>query len=335
MKASTHNRVEGVQVDELPVVRASELALVVEEERWLVRGLWARGAVGLVGGPPKSCKSWLGLDMAVSVASNTACLGHFEVEHPGPVLVYLAEDALPLVRERLAGLCAHRGISLDSLDVHVITSASLRLDNTGDFASLTACIGKLNPNLLLLDPLVRHHRLDENSSGEISALLGALRELSRAHALAIVVVHHMSKHRGRNLGQALRGSGDLHAWGDENAYLVRARDELVLTLEHRASASPEPMPLRLVADEVGTHLELSDQADNNERLPIPLSETVRQALLKAGKPISRVALREQLRVNNQRLGNALKKLERDGHASKSAAGWSLTATSDRILPLPF
>jgi hypothetical protein len=331
MKQAGHGKVESA---ELPVVRAAELALVVEEERWLIRDFWALGAVGLLGGPPKVGKSWLGLDMAVSVAFNTACLGHFKVKHRGPALVYLAEDALPLVRERLASLCAHRGIALGSLDVHVITSARLRLDDASDLASLATCIERLEPNLLLLDPLVRLHTGDENSSSDISALLGDLRELSRAHELAIVVVHHMSKHRGRNLGQALRGSGDLHAWGDENVYLVRTRDELLLTIEHRAAAAPEPMPLTLVSDEHGAHLELSGQGDEHTRPKAPLSETVRQALAKAGQPLSRGALRHQLRVNNQRLGDALRELERDGHASKSVAGWSLTVTSDQNISLP-
>ena len=253
---------------------------------------------------------------------------------PGTLSVYLAEDALPLVRERLAGLCAHRGIALGSLDVHVITSPRLRLDDASDLASLVTCVERLEPHLLLLDPLVRLHTGDENSSSDISALLGDLRELSRAHDLAIVVVHHMSKHRGRDLGQALRGSGDLYAWGDENAFLVRTRGELLLTLEHRASASPEPMPLTLVTAEHGAHLELSGQGDEHARPKTPLSETVRQALAEVGRPLSRGALRQRLRVNNQRLGDVLKELERDGHVSKSAAGWSLTVASDQNLPLP-
>jgi hypothetical protein len=29
-----------------------------------VRSLWSEQAVGFIGGAPKSCKTWLGLDMA-------------------------------------------------------------------------------------------------------------------------------------------------------------------------------------------------------------------------------------------------------------------------------
>jgi hypothetical protein len=42
-----------------------------ETEEWLVTDLWAASGVGIIGGEPKSCKTWLGLDIALSVASGT------------------------------------------------------------------------------------------------------------------------------------------------------------------------------------------------------------------------------------------------------------------------
>ena len=41
----------------LPVVRASELDEPEPERRWLIDQLWARAGVGIIGGPPKCCKS--------------------------------------------------------------------------------------------------------------------------------------------------------------------------------------------------------------------------------------------------------------------------------------
>src|SRR6202451_1480690 len=87
----------------LPVVRVGEIASEENAQRWLVEGLWGASSVGVIGGAPKCAKTWLGLDMALSVATGTACLGKFAVPHPGPVLVSLAGDALPIVRERVPG----------------------------------------------------------------------------------------------------------------------------------------------------------------------------------------------------------------------------------------
>ncbi len=93
----------------LPVEQAYRLADRAEEQRWLVTGLWSEQAVGIVGGEPKCCKSFLALDLAVAVASGTPCLRRFPVARPGRVLLYAAEDALHVVRRRLEGICAAAG----------------------------------------------------------------------------------------------------------------------------------------------------------------------------------------------------------------------------------
>jgi len=211
-----------VNLDTLPVQRAAEREVQPPEQTWLIQDLWGLAAVGIVGGAPKCCKSFLGLDMALSVASATPCLGRFTVQAQGPALVFLAEDSLPAVRARLDGLCAQRNLDIRALDLYVITAPSLRLDQGPDRQLLEAMLARLNPRIVLLDPLVRLHRLDENSAADISRLLGFLRDLQRTYDTAIVLVHHASKKHRAQPGQALRGSSDLHAFGDSNAYLARS-----------------------------------------------------------------------------------------------------------------
>lgn len=315
-------------VDPLTVRRIAEIPENAPARRWLVEDLWGRGAVGIVGGAPKSCKSWLGLDIALSVASGTPCLGRFPVERAGPALVYLAEDAAPMVRERILGICEHRRLDIETLDLHLIDSPSLRLDLRSDRTRLADAVERLGPSLLLLDPLVRLHRADENSSADVSALLGFLRELQRRFDTAVVLVHHMSKKHRAQLGQALRGSGDLHAFGDCNAYLVTKSDKLQLVVEHRFAPATDPIPLTLVSDDDGTktHLEVAKHAACDYR-EIPLAESIRLALADAEKPLTRAVLRKTLRVNNHRLGLALRDLEKHRVAIRGPSGWTLVPRS--------
>lgn len=311
--------------DELPVVRAAELRLQDAEHRWLVRDLWGVESVGFIGGAPKCAKTWLGLDMALSVASATPCLGRFAVETPGPALVYLAEDALPQIRERIVGLVTHRGLDLETIDLNVITAPSVRLDVSKDQLRLEATIARLRPKLLLLDPLVRLHRIDENSSADISALLGFLRDLSRRYSLAIVLVHHMSKRSRADPGQALRGSSDLHAFGDDNAYLFRNNNQLRLVCEHRSAPATAPIDVQLVsnADGVGAHLEILGDDSAPPPAALPLADQIVSVLAAAATPLHRGALRQRLRVNNLRLGDALQDLEGRGRIRRAQDGWSL------------
>lgn len=201
--------------DALPVVRAADLDDGDTRPRWLIDTLWARAAVGVLGGAPKSCKSWLALDLAVSVATGTPCLDVFDVADPGPVVLYMAEDAAPVVKARLTGICRARGLELACAPIHVITIPVLRLDRGRDQARLRAAVRRLAPRLLVLDPFVRLHRIDENDAGEVSALLGYLRTLQRQLDVAVLVVHHARKNgsAGGQAGLSLRGSGDFHAWG--------------------------------------------------------------------------------------------------------------------------
>jgi len=116
----------------LPVVPAHRLAERAEEQRWLVADLWSEQAVGIIGGEPKCCKSFLALDLAVAVAAGRPCLRRFAVPNPGRVLLYAAEDALHIVRRRLDGICAAAAVELADLDVQVITDVALSVQIDGD-----------------------------------------------------------------------------------------------------------------------------------------------------------------------------------------------------------
>jgi RecA-family ATPase len=214
----------------LPVEPAYRLADRAEEQRWLVTGLWSEQAVGIIGGEPKCCKSFLALDLAVA---GVPCLRRFAVPRAARVLLYAAEDAPHIVRRRLDGICVAAGLSLADLDVQVITAPTVRLDLEADRRSLDQTVAKLQPRLLVLDPFVRLHRIDENASGEVAPLLAFLRELQRRHGIAVVVVHHAKKAGRIRAGKALRGSSEFHAWRDSNLY---EGGDLTLTVEHRAAA---------------------------------------------------------------------------------------------------
>ena len=88
-----------------------------------------------------------------------------------------------------------------------------------------------------------------------------LRELQRTYDLAVVLVHHASKRQRAQPGQGLRGSSDLHAFGDSNAYLARRQDHLVLSLEHRSAPAPAPLALDLVSLDDGSATHLALRAD--------------------------------------------------------------------------
>jgi hypothetical protein len=308
----------------LPVEPAYRLAERAEESRWLVTGLWGEQAVGIVGGEPKCCKSFLALDIAVAVAAGTACLRRFAVPQPGRVLLYAAEDALDIVRRRLEGICAAAGLALADLDVQVITAPSVRLDVDLDRRSLAETVAKLQPRLLILDPFVRLHRIDENASGEVAPLLAYLRDLQRRHAVAVLVVHHARKGAGRaRAGQALRGSSEFHAWGDSNLYLRRDGDDLSLSVEHRAAPSIPSMSLQLAQRGDALALEVLDRSTPQVPVPSSVDERIVAALTDIDNPLPFSELRTRARVRTATLYERLAAMAAKGRLLKSDEGYRL------------
>jgi hypothetical protein len=306
----------------LPVEPAWRLAQRAEEHRWLVTGLWAQEAVGIIGGEPKCCKSFLALDLAVAVASGTPCLRRFAVPRPGRVLLYAAEDALHIVRRRLEGIAAAAGMALADLDIQVITAPVLRLDFKADRNSLAETVARLGPSLLILDPFVRLHRIDENASGEVAPLLAYLRELQRRHGVAVTVVHHAKK--GGNAvraGQALRGSSEFHAWGDSNLYLRRNGENLILAVEHRAAPSLKPMAIELAQRADALALEVVDRPQPAPAPQVSLDERIIAALAATDRALPFAELREHCRVRTATLRERIGALSASGRIVKSDAGW--------------
>lgn len=303
----------------LPMQPAHLLAQQREEMRWLVADLWAEGAVGIVGGEPKACKSFLALDLAVAIASGTTCLGRFAVAHPGSVLLYAAEDAAHVVRSRLDGISRARGQDLAALPIQVITSPSVRLDLAKDRELLRNTVASLLPRVLLLDPFVRLHRVDENASGDIAPLLAYLRELNREFNVAVVIVHHAKKGgSGQRAGQALRGSSEFHAWGDSNLYLSRRGNGLTLEVEHRASRSIEPLHLGLLGDPPALAIV---EPPAPEESPGGVRERVLNALASSGEPVRVATLRKQCRMRTQTLVAVLRDLVEEGSAEHTEEGY--------------
>jgi len=306
----------------LPVCAPAELPERAAGQRWLIESIWPVAGVGIIGGAPKSYKTWMALDLAVSVATGTRCLGTFACSKAGPTLVYAAEDSLPDLRQRLSGIAAQRHCDFRSLNLGVITVDHLHLDREEQLQALDDTLARYKPVLLVLDPFVRLHRgADENSSADVSHILGALRRLQRRHQTAIALVHHARKNtRGARLGQGLRGSSDFHAWGDVNLYLNRDKRGVLLTSEHRSSASPEPFHVGLTEAQHPA-LVRTDVASPRPAVRDGLEARLLHALDQLSAPTSQNRLRKLVQARNKDVAGALKVLLAAGQVRRTNDGW--------------
>ena len=318
-----------------------------EEATWLIESIWASEACGLIGATPKTGKTWLGLSMALAVASGTKLFGEYAVTDPGPALVFPAEGSSASIRNRVDMLAAASGVEVADLPLHLLDTDALHLDDPEHRTRFELTLEALRPKIVVLDPLVRLHTGHESDTQHVSELLGYLRSLQRRFAVAIVVTHHLGKGRSGSAsgGERLRGSGDLHAWGDSNLYLTKLDGGVVqCDVEQRdAEALEEPLNFKLTVGSAGASasLELVEapeppeppggrsilrpKAPTAKRTPkAPLGERVLAAIRESGEPRSQKRLRTQVGCNNQRLTDALRALQAAGKIERNENGWALT-----------
>jgi len=306
----------------------SQILPVPPQNRWLIEPLWFKGGVGILGGHAKVCKTHLAAEMAIAVAGGQKALGILPVTSSGPVLFYGAEDALPMLRGRFEDLANARDLSLNNIPLFLLDVPVLSLDQQSDLHRLRAAVKDIEPRLLVLDPLVRIARLDENSAADVSGLLGSLRAMQRDFDLAVLLVHHARKSKAANPGQALRGSSDISAWSDTNLYLSRKKQQLTLQVEHRFAAPPTPLQLKLSTDPA-IHLTVINNdtsnilADKDKTLD-PLQQQLLD-LLSLNRPLSTVALRSLLHRRKQHVVAALNNLSDQNLVERGPEGWRLTS----------
>ena len=234
---------------------------------WLIDGLWRSQGVGIVAAEPKCGKTWLALDIAVSLASGMPCLGQYAVAEPRKVLFYNGEDSESIQGSRLGEILKAKGIDGELPNLGVITATSLKLNQDADVNELRRIVNAERPALLILDPFVRMHNINENNSAAVADLLSKLRLIQKDFGTAIILVHHAAKGKSKNArgGTKMRGSGELHAWGDSNLYLSKQRSgETVMDIEHRASESVIDVPLELAKVNGGTCLRIKDSSTEVE-----------------------------------------------------------------------
>lgn len=234
----------------------------IKRPKYLIQGILTEGACGFIAGEPKCYKSWVGLDMAFSVATGADFLGYFRVQNPGPVLYIQEEDPAPTLKSRSAKIWVGKATDKFEL-VHTPDEAGLYWlppDRDQSFdPDINAYIQQglivSNPawqlwldetlaagmdgepyRLVIIDTLMMTAgEIDENRAQEMTTkIFKPLKTLSRKHNAALQVVHHMGKSDKARPGQRMLGSVANHAWGEDSIYLSRAgRADVRIDLESK------------------------------------------------------------------------------------------------------
>jgi hypothetical protein len=255
------------EAERRPLIRMAEAFKDVKPPKWLIEGALTEGAVGFIAGQPKSFKSWVALDMAISISTGSDFMDFFRVPEPGPVLYIQEEDPLVTLKARALKIWAGKRVDKLRMENGLVTWEPSK-DELGNFdpdialyikqgviiseeawqvwldEMLAVGLNGVPYKLVIADTLMRiAGDVDENRSLEMmTKVYKPLNLLSEKHGVGMQVVHHMKK-TGKNDpsergGQLMLGSVANHAWSEDSLYLSHHKNELDIWLDYESKTAP-------------------------------------------------------------------------------------------------
>lgn len=244
-------------VNRYPIERREALrpesmeSLLLEPEpplEWLIEGLWVDKAKGFIAGHPGTGKTWIALDMMLSVATGGLCMAKYKPAYRAPCLIVEEEASRRNLQRRIH--CMARARQLQPSDLsslfHITQQfASIPRDNAQIIDTILA--NKIK--FVVFDSLREVHSAKENSSDEMAVVLKAFKEISVVGQCSVLLIHHLSKggpdNGNKSIFERMRGTGSLWAWrdcvlgieGEEESTVCRC------TFQFRDADSPSPVKI--------------------------------------------------------------------------------------------
>src|SRR6185503_9921228 len=230
-RAETSEELKIEEVTAMQVRTWGDFLRVPTHLRWLVDEAWVDGSVGFISGRSKSYKTWIALDLALSIVSGQPFLGRYPVRRTGPVLLIQEEDPASVLQERLRLIGKSKGmlpklleatqekvrIEYPDYPLHIINLQGFNLGVEEKVAQARNLIAQINPVMVILDPFIvlLPQGVDEFKGGQISAVLQAVKMWREEFGCSVVIVHHWNKGKneeGDRFAEHMYGSFAFHAW---------------------------------------------------------------------------------------------------------------------------
>jgi RecA-family ATPase len=207
--------------------------------------LLPKGGILVIGAPAKTRKSYFAIHLAYCLATGNSFLG-FKIEKAQRVLYIEKEIGVAGMRDRAEQVHRRFGDAFAEDNLFFLPKSRSTRNLFLGSDTLKSIVEQHNPDVIVLDPLRRFHRADEDSSGEMEKVFDQIEELQDDNRRSVILIHHCGKpqeHRAPEDPASLRGSSFIFDAGDSYAMLLRANRQsdnykVHFTFRHTADRSP-------------------------------------------------------------------------------------------------
>lgn len=220
------------------------------EPTFLIDPILIEGTVSVLGAYTGTGKSIVALTFIKSILTGEPLWNKYQVAKTGPVLLIDEETPQGFLRERANKMGFNLG-----LPFYVLHFQDVRLDQDIYFNALMKKIEEVKPVLIVIDSLIRVHRLKEDDAIAMSLIVGRLRKIANS-GTTVLTIHHHKKGEGP-LSQKLRGSSDIPGGVDLELAILPMGDYLVFKSVKTRTKPLTPIKLKMEATD--EHISLTYQ----------------------------------------------------------------------------
>ena len=199
--------------------------------KWLVDGLITEHGFGIAYGEPGAGKSFLAIDLALSIAYGRSW--HGNAVKQGAVL-YIAGEGVGGLGKRVKAWQQHVGIEADA-PMHVVPMA-VHMTEQEDVEKLLRTIEGIGQEfcLCIIDTVARSVLGDENSSSDMGMFVSACNAVQRHINGAVLGIHHA----GKDASRGMRGSSAIQGASDFVLRVKKQDEGFTLSTEKQKDAEP-------------------------------------------------------------------------------------------------
>lgn len=314
--------------------------LQLPEPEYLIYGLMTANEIGMMFGSSSAGKTYVAIDMAVSMAAGVKWMGRYDIKRPCKVVYFAGEGGRGIYKRILAavnglGARGHNVTKIRELVNQnlVIVPAMPQLFSKDDpraakvYLAEWQAAGRPDVDMIILDTL---HRAalgaEENSSADAGVLIDSISMIQREIGCAALFVHHSNK------GGGYRGSTALRANVDYSIKVEgKHREPRTITIDKiRDGEEDGPIPgadyiAKFTADHASgsTFISWLNDSDAAQWLPKKDSQKERakieiKSVLESRGPLSKSALTREIKSVTKNTANSyINEMIRAGELTES------------------
>jgi len=170
---------------------------------WLIRRAVVKDQPLVIGGPQKTLKTSIALDLCISIASGTPWLGEFPAPQPMRVAIFSGESGEFTLQETGRRICTAKGITPEALEDKLLWQFCLpQLSNDDQLKALRVGLKRDGVQVVIIDPL--YLSLLAGAVGikaenlfETGPLLMHITQICHSVGATLILVHHTTKPSAR------------------------------------------------------------------------------------------------------------------------------------------